>query len=305
MTESAAPPLNLATARRCAQCGYDLRGKDGDRCPECGFAADTPDVLVPWERRRHLGRIRAFIQTVWLATFRPKRLARAMGAPVDYRAAERFRWIVVALASIGPIALVLLWRWDLAGQLPFFGPNDLNSAVESGQSLGMRWDLNIVWYAGAILPAVLPLGVVVTLLIWTTASGYWHHPRPLPLVRQNRAVAISRYGAAPLLMLLLPSLACIPAARSEQLNVTGPGVHYDWELDRPAAIACYVGAGLVLLACWWSNLALLAHTTRCRRGRMVCTVITLPLSCALAAAVGLIVIPAVIGLVWLIIESWR
>jgi len=59
----------------CPECGYSLRGLTSDRCPECGLRLDFIESavsLIPWERRRELGRIRAYWQTVLMVLTRTK-----------------------------------------------------------------------------------------------------------------------------------------------------------------------------------------------------------------------------------------
>src|SRR5688500_6888706 len=79
----------------CPGCGYDLRAIDSGRCPECGLPVDrTAGVSrIPWAHRRRIGWARAYSRTVWLATFRTRKLAAEVERPVDYRAAQQFRLV--------------------------------------------------------------------------------------------------------------------------------------------------------------------------------------------------------------------
>src|SRR5690349_18858272 len=77
----------------CAQCGYHLRGITSDRCPECGLPIDHElTSRIPWVYRRHIGRVRAYLRTVRLATLNAKLLAAEVARPVSYSDAQRFRW---------------------------------------------------------------------------------------------------------------------------------------------------------------------------------------------------------------------
>src|SRR5690606_33860096 len=72
MTTAAAEAPSTLPDVFCPWCGYDLRGRVGEACPECGGRIDREELLrsqIPWSHRRTLGRIRAFWQTVWLVTF--------------------------------------------------------------------------------------------------------------------------------------------------------------------------------------------------------------------------------------------
>ena len=67
-----------APDRLCERCGYDLRDLPQERCPECGLAFDAraaPTPRIPWLRRRRVGAVVAFWQTVLMATFSPRRFA--------------------------------------------------------------------------------------------------------------------------------------------------------------------------------------------------------------------------------------
>src|SRR5438874_5752286 len=82
---------------RCGGCGYDLRGIDTRVCPECGRGFDPEfliDQLMPWEQRRHIGRVRAYLRTVWLASVHPTRAAEKIDRPMSVPAARSFRRVV-------------------------------------------------------------------------------------------------------------------------------------------------------------------------------------------------------------------
>src|SRR5258705_13028849 len=69
----------------CGSCGYNLRGVPSDRCPECGQQFDPSHLiadLIPWEQRKHIGRVRAFWRTAWMASFRPKQQAQKLDWPM-------------------------------------------------------------------------------------------------------------------------------------------------------------------------------------------------------------------------------
>src|SRR5688500_7093799 len=78
--DAAAPP------RRCAACGYDLRGLEQLRCPECGLVFDPnhlPRADIPWLKRGDAltdanatggNAFIAYWRTVWLVLARPRKL---------------------------------------------------------------------------------------------------------------------------------------------------------------------------------------------------------------------------------------
>ncbi|HLL89099.1 MAG TPA: hypothetical protein VK324_07325, partial [Tepidisphaeraceae bacterium] len=96
----------------CPACGYNLRGLTVvNRCPECGGAVDLsapPVARVPWAHWRQLGRVRAFAETVWVATFAPGQVLHDAALPNRYRDGRVFRFTAVLLATLA--ASVGLWQ---------------------------------------------------------------------------------------------------------------------------------------------------------------------------------------------------
>jgi len=167
----------------CPECGYSLRGLTSERCPECGLDLgfiEATESLIPWERRREIGRVRAYWRTVLLATFRPRRFCRAAYQDVSYRDAQLFRWLSIGHVIAGLLAVIGVVALLTDGRL-FEGPVE-----ETG------W-----WFVGLV-----GLCGVLALVALTGIPSYFFHPRYLPVQRQNRAVALSYYACAPLNMML-------------------------------------------------------------------------------------------------------
>src|SRR5437016_4317678 len=100
----------------CGGCGYNLRGLPSDRCPECGQQFDPNHLiadLIPWEQRKHIGRIRAFWRTAWMASARPRQLVEKLQWPLSRAAARAFHARVVAFAAASLIitAATLHFVW--------------------------------------------------------------------------------------------------------------------------------------------------------------------------------------------------
>jgi hypothetical protein len=123
-------------------CGYNLRGLSSERCPECGLAIDTAlSGVIPWERRKGLGYFRSFVRTLGMGTFRPTKLARATGEPIDLRSARIFRWIVrgtIVMPVVGLFELAVAWN------------GGLNSVftIESPLPGGPFWEPRFLWTVG-------------------------------------------------------------------------------------------------------------------------------------------------------------
>lgn len=153
----------LAHDAYCPACGYNVRGLDGCRCPECGkgFApAELSASQIPWTQRRQVGRVRAFWRTVWFATFHVKQMTAGGAGELDRAAARRFRLVCEVMLAI-PICTVLL----IIDRPPVSSPGWLGAMVWSttpsrielwtGQ-LAAVWAMSAGWW-----PAVLLLGLAV------------------------------------------------------------------------------------------------------------------------------------------------
>ena len=176
----------------CQECGYNLRGLISDRCPECGYSLEAlrSDVpRLPWVHRAELGRTRAYWQTVWMVMFRHKRFCEEVARPVDFAAAQRFRWVTVLHVYV-PILIGTLLLYGLAGPRPF-GEKFVDDAF------------NAVWPV-----AILHFCILLFLAGATGLPSYFFHPRGIPIEQQNRAIALSYYAGAalawtPLVFLIL------------------------------------------------------------------------------------------------------
>src|SRR4051794_35926015 len=85
--------------RRCAGCGYELRGLDANRCPECGLTFDRTIVSadVPWLATGGRGDIEAYVATVALVLTRPRQFGAQVWRSVEVDAwrTRRFRKVTV------------------------------------------------------------------------------------------------------------------------------------------------------------------------------------------------------------------
>ncbi|MCK6483302.1 MAG: hypothetical protein HUU22_01545 [Phycisphaerae bacterium] len=104
----------------CPQCGYDLRGQQEMRCPECGFRYDEEairDVGHDWYLRSLAALERsvkgqaivtaAFLVTCAIALFTP-------------RAASRSAWLLIWLATFVAVAwMIQVWLLRFYGSMSF------------------------------------------------------------------------------------------------------------------------------------------------------------------------------------------
>jgi hypothetical protein len=195
-------PESTETELYCPECGYDLRRLGSPRCPECGHEIDRTQLgqsVVPWVQRESVGAYRAFWKTVYLASFRPKFLAREMSRPARFGDAVKFRRLVVlhALVPMGIVATVLyvitLYESRLGtGYLHLWTSRDVPGSLVQLLSIPVLWVCIGLW-----------------LFAITGLASYFFHPGSLTVVRQNRAVALSYYACAPLAYMPLTLLLAV------------------------------------------------------------------------------------------------
>jgi hypothetical protein len=274
----------------CPECGYDLRAIASDRCPECGISIDRAAMSVsrlPWSHRRQIGRFRAYWRTNLIAIFRPRKIAEEMARPVSFADAQRFRHVTVFLAWL-PMA-----AWAIG--LLLANLDVVIARVHHGSRLG--W-----WLEGFSCVAFL-FALWLFMFLGTGVGSYFFHPKRLPVILQNRAVALSYYACAPLawpwLCAALFGMGALIAA------------HDNWLLPRQQhlvdAVTGMTGFGVaagIVLFCGLRVITLMRRTTRCGAGRTLALTIYLPFAWGLAAAISLLV-PASIVYISLVILSLR
>lgn len=297
----------------CPQCGYSLQGIEAAlRCPECGLEIDRQGFSrsrIPWVYRGHIGRVRAYSRTVWLATADPGRLAAEAAMPVSYRDAQRFRMVTSFLIAAPPALVligVMIW-YESAGFFNLLSPGALASLMfAGGANRTPPWTLNVIipWEAGATLAPVMPLALFVAAAMVTGVTSYWFHSSGLAVVLQNRAVALSHYAGAPLVFLSVPLGALLLMAVLQGLALDDPGRGFG-PLITVCAIVATVGLVAVGGLFMRSTLVLLRRTTQAGFARVALAAIVLPMMWTLCAALALVVLPWVVGFLRLVITSLR
>lgn len=209
---SAAPsstPAQIEHDAFCPECTCNLRGLAEGRCPECGRAFDLASLRVsqiPWSARRQIGRFRAYWRTTWLVIARAGRFSEETVRPVDYADAQRFRWLAIVHVLIFALALTAM------GFL--LGPEALL------MSKFFDWLFASIW--------LLTTAHVALLLLLAAATGvpsYLFHPKWMPIVAQNRSIALSYYACAPLALMpaaVILLIVSLQVGISLDLFDTGP-----------------------------------------------------------------------------------
>lgn len=286
----------------CPGCGYDLRSIASDRCPECGLPIDRDAGVsrIPWAHRRRIGWARAYWRTVWLATFNTRKLAAEIERPVDYRVAQHFRLVTALLAALAIVSVFVTTLVAAGGMAELATEFSIGmDPYDNPPRRAGRYDMLLPWAAGVMVVPVLPAATLVFFVLATGVASYWFHPRSLPVVRQNRAVALSCYASAPLLFVWLPALnTCLLIALAAQ-GQSG---------SRPYILLFFLNIFLVpivVLAFYVSTLRLMRTTTGARRLRTVLAAILIPISWVLSGLLAMFGIPWVVGFAWLVFDSMR
>ena len=280
----------------CPACGYDLRGIESPRCPECGDAIDRSSLglsTLPWLHRKRLGRFRAFWRTVHLAMFRPRMLARDMNCPANLADAVKFRRMVVLHALI-PFGLAWVVLWFAA---PAIVSGDI---MPNGLAEALAWtgffESSALWDRADITSSLLQLATLafgwlcLASFFWgmTGSAAYFFHPTTMPIIRQNRAVALSYYASAPLVYLpwtlLVACIVLILPAAIEKIPLL-------------MAIAIMITGCAALI---WNivllirvPIVLLVAATHCTASQQVSLGFALPVLWLFWALITLVVLPAV------------
>lgn len=286
----------------CPECGYDLRAMTEERCPECGLAVDRETIAksqIPWTHRAQIGRVSAFIRTVWFVFSKPQVLARQSAKSVSYEDAQKFRWMVVLAGFIPLAAAALIARWLTPTSAFVILP-----AIGWPVTPVSAWfDVLTCFMAGIAFWAIPSIAIFLFLAAITGIPSFFFHPRDLPVVRQNRAIALSYYCCAPLTLMFIP-IGLFGLVTFIQMQGLGQ-VRGTFELG---AIALVFGAIFSLLTIpyfLYRSIQLLGNTTHCTLTRLVVSAILIPVLWILMAGLCLGVFPMLTGLIRLMIESVR
>lgn len=92
----------------CPECGYNLRGSAGERCPECGIALPTARRVyrrwavrrLAWDRAHRSGFVSSYVRTLLTILFCPWRAGRALVLPDNWPRTLRWAGAHLLLAVV-------------------------------------------------------------------------------------------------------------------------------------------------------------------------------------------------------------
>lgn len=266
----------------CHECGYNLRGLDQDRCPECGKespALQNADPRIPWTRREELGTLRAFRKTVWLATFSPRKLSQDVYLNIDFREAQRFRWWTIGTAMFWLVALTLS-LYGVGPEAPAFWGSDVADI------------LKLYWPS-----AVLNVLVFFYIILATGVPSLFFDYKDLPVNLRNNAITISYYCCAPLAWWPFPLAISLFLTTLQPLDMSNM-----W-IAIPLATLMVI-APLTTIFLWCFQLFGIAKRVfRGQTGRQAWLAIGTPMLWLLAAIVVFGLIPLAGFYTWVLIDA--
>lgn len=200
-------PANASRTLQCPACGYDLRGMTEDRCSECGLVIDRAALrrsAFPWAHRRSVGRVRAFLKTVWLVTADSAALRMEAAKEQSVRDAVWFtRWVAASL-SLCFVAVVALIVHE--GGIEDMAVQPRSQSRSALPMSGWEQDALVPWSAGIVLRPV-PFACAILLAFYVAgAPAAIFRTRGMSPDRAETVKAIGHYAAAPMFLILLAAL---------------------------------------------------------------------------------------------------
>lgn len=283
----------------CPGCGYDLRGASADRCSECGLEIDRAALErsgFPWAHRAQVGRVRAFLKTVWLVTIDSKQLRHETAKAQSRRGAAAFRrWIAVLLTICFAAAIVMLLLGDgIEAIVVVHEPSVFARLSMEGYEI----DLLVPWSAGiALRPAPFAYALVLGFYVAGATRSIFRTNRLSPDYADT-VESIGDYVAAPLAWLVPAAAGCAALLWIDEEFAATQLV------TALITISLFLGllalGGTIFRAGQWR-----ARTTHGGYPTGFLAMGELLIRWAIGAAVVVGVVPWCVGFIWIFIDSLR
>ena len=217
------------------------------------FSKTPPPAQVPWERRKQIGRIKAYWRTAMMVIFSPSDLEKFLDTPVCEKHAKRFRRVTFQLTSVitlGVLAALLVKAFMPACTVGFDEWRKLKSTANM-----------IFTHMGLTVLSLIGLFLATRSLEWFSS------PKDFDPERQDRAIALSCYACGPVLIVTVvgavASLIAIMAA--SELSF------------RPAMTVITLAWWSIFLVWWPASVQAIHFTTGQNARRTTIAAIGLPL----------------------------
>jgi hypothetical protein len=230
-----------------------------------------------------------------MVLFRHRRFCEEVARPLNYADAQAFRWVTVLHAYLPVLAVVIL---IYVCQPPAAGifdepPNPMTQMLKTGTfpTAPSYWDRA---YA-EVWPVVMVLACFLLFLAAATGvPSYFFHPGSLSVGQQNSAVALSYYGCAPLVLIVLPVFALGMALVFPEI----------WPIERNAIAGAFLL--VVVLLIWLVVLVRVARRTMPHlKGRAALIAFTVPAFWIGLAGLTLVALPSIVLYVLVVVYSLR
>ncbi len=308
----------------CLGCGYDLRGIDSLRCPECGreFDPAQPPSRIPWVHRIRIGRIRAYFETLWMLTRHPFQVAEEASRPVCEKSARHFRRINVALALIPILILPMLIPedlfvgsfWSLLEDVAFRPlaralPNDSDCITTEFGTTRSLPTLSMPLKAGLMRPVIVAFAILLPFLL-TAIPTRLLCPHDTDAESAKRAASLTRYCGA--ILGLVGVFAFVMCISGLCVSWYEEAFGYSRRLENSWLIFLAIPAGAAMMVmeiwlfiCGLSTLVMLRTACRCSTVRTIGFAILWPAWNLLLVVGPLLLVGWVIGFFRIVIHSVR
>ncbi len=287
----------------CPVCGYDQRAATTNRCAECGVVLDRATLDrsgYSWPYRSSVGRVKAFLVTIWQVTVDRRSLRHEAAKPQSAADADVFRrWVTTVVALCFAVFATMLILGD---GIQFVTIEKVPSFSGVPPQPGYVQDLVVPWSAGVTLwPALYGYGLLLAMYMTGATLPVLKRPG-ITAGRVDTAHAIARYTTAPLVWLLPAAVGYAILFRPWITNDTRVRGSLGF---TTLAIVSFLSVVFALLATVYRTGQWRARVTHGGNVSGLLGTGELLLRWFGGCLVLLCVVPWCVGYVWLVVDSFR